>query len=313
MSGAIPNSPLRPDDSEAVCGTVNLSTISVQFLYFAPGDPSTAAVDKAVAITVDTVGPPPPSGLNALPGDTRIQVSWVNISGGNPDAGATGGLTELTGVKVYCDVAGAAAPSDGGTSNPPVCRQVEVEAGRDDAGTPITRTVEVCNDGGTAEGGTTTPPAAGCTSPNLTSSDGTKIFPTAAFNAKYECGNLTGNAGTSVNATSVGGKPLVNGTLYAVAVANTDKFGNVGELSSPICMTPEITTDFWDDYRKAGGRAGGGCATSESPASSIAVGALGAGALALTFARRKRRRARTRSSGRAKAEEKDEQKRNDAR
>jgi hypothetical protein len=58
---------------------------------------------------------------------------------------------------------------------------------------------------------------------------------------------------------------------YAVAVAATDAFGNVGPLSTPICEYPEETTDFWKKYREAGGNAGGGCATAGSPIGSVSV------------------------------------------
>jgi hypothetical protein len=295
MAGAFPNTAQQADPSaKGTCGKINLSTISVRFLYFAPGNQSDAVSEKTIGVIVDTVGPTPPSGLSAKPGDTRIQVTWVNISGGSGDAAATGGLTELTGVKVYCDVAGSAA--DAGTTAP-VCHDEQVDAGVDDAGTPITTTVQVCEDAGTTE----TP--AGCSSANFTKSDGTKVFPTAEFNAKYECGSIVGNTGSSVVAKDVGGAPLVNGTNYAVAVANTDKFGNVGELSGVICMTPEITTDFWDDYRKAGGQAGGGCATNASPGPSFAVGAIGIGFVTLAFSRRRRKRGSASSLPRTRAQD----------
>lgn len=272
MSGAPPFRALAPDATEKACGQVNLATIKVNFLYFPPGNPTQASQGKSVAITVDTVGPKPPSGLNALPGNTRIQVSWVNISGGSGDAAATGGLTELTGVKVYCDVA-ATATTTTTTQNPPVCRDEIIDGGVDDSGdaaSDAATTVQICEDGGTTSTPTQT---SGCASPNFTKSDGSKIFPTADFDRKYECGSIAGNTGTTVVASSVAGAPLTNGTQYAVAVAATDKFGNVGELSEVICQTPELTTDFWDEYRKAGGQAGGGCSTNGSsmPLGSISV------------------------------------------
>lgn len=263
MAGAPPFSAQNPNATAEACGQVNLSTISVHFLYFAPGNLSQAAQAKTLGITVDTVGPKPPSGLKALPGDTRIQVSWVNISGGSGDASATGGLTELTGVKVYCDVAGT-GPSTSTPQSPPACRDEPVDASVDDSGDAApdaATTVRVCEDGGATSAPATT---SGCTTPNFIKSDGSKIFPTAEFNSKYECGSIAGNTGTTVVASSIGSAPLTNGTTYAVAVAATDKFGNVGELSDVICETPEVTTDFWGEYKSAGGQAGGGCSTSGS-------------------------------------------------
>jgi hypothetical protein len=290
MSGAPPFLPTAPDATENACGKVNLSTITVHFLYFAPGNQAVAASSKNVAVTVDTVGPKPPSGLKALPGNTRIQVSWVNISGGTGDASATGGLTELTGVNVYCDPAGG-SPTPTTTRNPAVCHEEIVDASIDDSGDAMPDSgtvVEVCEDGGTS---TSTDTSAGsCSSSNL-SSPGEPIFPTADFNAKFLCGTITGNTGTTVVADNVGGNPLANGTVYAVSVAATDRFGNVGELSDPICQTPNVTTDFWDDYRKAGGQAGGGCATGGTPP----LGSLGVLALIGLSAALSRGRTRRRS------------------
>src|SRR5262249_28005066 len=74
MSGAPPfDAQSKRNATASACGQVDLSTISVQFLYFKPGDSATATQAKNIDITVDTVGPEPPSGLTALPGNTRIQ------------------------------------------------------------------------------------------------------------------------------------------------------------------------------------------------------------------------------------------------
>ena len=290
MSGAPPFKPLEPpENGEEACGKVDLANIGVHFLYFAPGDPTTAQSAKSVTVTVDTVGPDPPSGLRALPGNTRITVNWTNISGGAGDAAATGGLTELTGVKVYCDVTGGAPATEAGTGTEPEpeCRDEPVDAGFDfDADAAIDGgTVRVCEDAGTTT--PVTPPAAECSSANFRKEDGSPIFPTKEFDAKYLCGSVTGNTGSQAVAERIGNTPLTNGTRYAVAVASTDRFGNVGELSDVVCEVPEITTDFWEDYRKAGGGAGG-CATtgSDVPIGSMTAMLVGA-ALAVSAVRRR--------------------------
>jgi hypothetical protein len=51
---------------------------------------------------------------------------------------------------------------------------------------------------------------------------------------------------------------LQNNMLYAVGVASTDAFGNVGVLSNVACGTPQDVTGFYEAYRAAGGQAGGG-------------------------------------------------------
>ena len=291
MAGA---PPARPIDvvpgqvvDESVCGKVNLANVSVQFLYFPPGQGgATASMDKSITVIVDTVGPLPPSGLRALPGDTRIKVEWTNISGGSADGGATGGLTELTGIKVYCDPVSAQTTT---TPNAPICHDEPVDAGPDADASVDGETIEVCEDGGTSTSTSTE-----CGSANFVNEDGSKIIPTAEFNSKYECGSITGNTGTSATASAVGKTALVNSTTYAVAVAATDRFGNVGELSSVVCETPEVTTDFWDDYRKAGGRAGDGCATAGAGAPLASTAVLGVGvtlALSSIFRFRRRRKA----------------------
>lgn len=293
MSGAPPNTAINTNDSESVCGKVDLTNLSVQFLYFRPGDTATAASKKEIPITIDTVGPAPPTGIKVLPGNTRVQVTWDNISG-------EGGVSALTGVRVYCD---PAAPSASKTIQLDAsCTQVPNEAGATDAdpdggeaGVEDAGFTEVCTDGGTQ-----TVAGEACSSPNFTSTtsggDGgtTAIIPDADFNAKYQCGEITGNSGTTINATGVGGSPLKNGTSYAVAVAATDAYGNVGTLSDVICETPEETNDFWDAYRTAGGQAGGGfCSTSGPgvPGGSLAVLGIVL-ACALSPLRRVRRRAK---------------------
>lgn len=282
LSGAPPFSASAANDKAEACGKVNLSTITVHLLYFGAGDSATAKLDKSVAVTVDTVGPDPPTGLRIKPGNTRLQVEWNSISGGSADSGATGGLTDLTGIKVYCDLVGATTTT---TANAPVCHDEVQDAGIDDSGDAATTTVQVCEDGGS----TTSTSSEECASSNFVV-NGEPVLPTTDFNTKYECGSFTGNTGTSVTATSVNNGPLVNGTRYAVAVAATDKFGNVGKLSSVVCETPEVTTDFWDDYKKAGGAAGGGCASNgeSGPLGSMSVLALAVTSIAVTWRRRRK-------------------------
>ena len=66
------------------------------------------------------------------------------------------------------------------------------------------------------------------------------------------CGQ--GSGPTSV----VANKNMMNGVEYAVAVAATDTLGNPGVLSELACGTPQSVTDFFEQYRAAGGQAGGG-------------------------------------------------------
>lgn len=316
MSGAL--NPTAPDSSAAICGKVDLTTIGVQFLYFEPGNTAKAAVNKSISVQVDTVGPAPPTGVRTKPGNGRITVEWDNISG-------EGGVSVLTGVKVYCDPSGstaipdvtdggrnacsvlarereavanaAATTSDAGTTTTtdastsatvqsisPACTLTPIDSGPDggDAGF-----VEVCDD----DAGTSTPEAPTdltCSSTNIAPTDGTTVTPSAAFDGCFSCGSITGNTGTTVVAEAVRGTPLTNNRTYTLAVASTDAFNNVGPLSTVVCQYPEETNDFWEAYRSAGGRAGGGCAASgDAPIGSLA--AFGAaGAVVASMLRRRR-------------------------
>lgn len=90
---------------------------------------------------------------------------------------------------------------------------------------------------------------------------------------------------------------LTNGVSYTVAVAGRDTFYNVGPLSNTVCETPEPVTGFFEAYRAAGGKAGGGfCAVN---AGRSATGALFAAlALACFVARRRFQSKRTDGSPR---------------
>jgi hypothetical protein len=288
MSGVSPFTALAPNATESACGQVNLANISVQFLYFAPGNLNAPGSKKDVAVTVDTVGPRPPTGLTTSPGNGRLFITWDNISG-------EGGVTALTAVRAYCTTATISGGTT--TTTDASCTLVPREAGPVDASDPDAEAGvedagfdEVCDDGGTVttEGGE-------CSAPefegNSSTADGgaTGIVPDSEFNTKYLCGESVGATGTTAQANGVGGKPLENGKSYAVAVAGTDQFGNVGVLSSVLCEVPEETTDFWEGYRSAGGQAGGGyCAATAVglPAGSLAALGL-ACAVALSSLRRR--------------------------
>jgi hypothetical protein len=277
MSGAL--DPKNPITDINICGKVNLTTISVQFLYFAPGQLATPAQKKDLQIRVDTVGPDAPGGLTVVPGNTRIIISFGGLG--------EGGLTQFTGVRAYCDPSNRSGTT---TTTPDKTVQVCSDAGAptDDSGDAAAIPAPVCEDV-FIEGGTTTSGGGVCTSTNLVPADGGRIVPNEEFNAKYQCGSLTGNTGSGLKAESLGGAPLENFKEYAVALAAIDQFGNVGPLSSVFCETPEPTTDFWENYKNAGGEAGGGICSVEGvglPAGGVAVTAFFG--LALIGTRRRR-------------------------
>ncbi|HVJ92816.1 MAG TPA: hypothetical protein VM580_23610 [Labilithrix sp.] len=241
LAGAPPNTPATPKDDETVCGTVDLAQISVQFLYFSPGQLATPSATKAVSIEVDTIGPAPLTGLRTTRGDGHIVVEWDNIGGG-------GVVSAHTGATVYCELTAAAPEGDG----------------------EISKT---------------------CSSAHLLGG----LVPDADFASKYECGSIAGDTVSSLAARTVGGQPLTNRTAdtpnvtYALAVAVTDAFGNVGPLSTPICDYPE-------ELPSGGGEDGrGGCSMSSAP--SGRVWGLSVVGLSLVSALRRRRSAVLRRHG----------------
>ena len=298
MSGASPDGPANLDPSAGVCGRVNLTTISVQFLYFAPGQLATPATKKDLQVRVDTVGPEAPGNVSVLPGNTRIRISFGGLG--------EGGLTQFTGIRAYCDPAVSTSTTViKEASVAQVCADAGVDAADADpdadALAPVPPVVGDCEDVIVDEGGVTNVPGNECASTNLSGTGdagtdggtGGRIVPSADFNARYQCGSLTGNTGSALIADSVGGKPLTNFTTYAVAIAAIDQFGNVGPLSNVFCEKPEPTTDFWENYKNAGGEAGGGFCSVEAaglPVGSIAV--TGIFGLALVGALRRRRKRR---------------------
>lgn len=286
MSGAPPFRPAEPGVGADVCGKIDLATLSVQFLYFSPGQLASPSRTAEISVQVDTVGPEPPTGIDTLPGNQRIIVTWDNISG-------EGGVTALTGVKAYCDPE-QAAPAETATSateEDAACEEVPSEDAGDEDGGDGGGTITVCSDAG-ASSGASPASTGGCYNANL-APPGKEIIPDDAFNAKYECGSLFGSTGASLVATAVGGAPLVNDTHYAVAVAGTDAFGNVGPLSSLHCQWPELTNDFWENYKDSGGGAGGGlCAATHpgAPVGSLSALAVIGVATASVLRRRRGRR-----------------------
>ena len=271
------------------CRQINLSTIDVWFLALSG---STASAQLDVPIRVSTLGPQPLSGVRALPGDTRISIAW--------DAVGEGGAADVIGVVAYCDAdPQPVGATDGGTAD--VCTTADADPDADASETPEP-TCTTTSTSGTAAGDPIPAPGAidsngkACATSAFTPASGKKLIPDRAFNDKYQCGSVTGT-GNTVVAAKVADKDLVNGKTYAVAVAATDSFGNIGELSAPICQFPEATSDFWRDYRNGGGQSGGGFCSIDGPgipAGSFSLLMVGV-VVGLSSLRRARRSARRRS------------------
>jgi hypothetical protein len=109
--------------------------------------------------------------------------------------------------------------------------------------------------------------------------------------AGYECGDTSG---MSTNGEAMG---LDNGQSYAVAVASFDDYDNVGVLSDVACGTPAPVTGFFEAYRAAGGKAGGGYCAMHAGKSRMAAALFSLALLGLVL--RKRRAVRARPRGKA--------------
>lgn len=272
------------------CPVVDITTITAYFLILRGGEATTAAGSDSVAIKVDTQGPLPLSNVRALPGDGALTISWDSVG----EAGAQ----DIIGAQAFCDPAPApSGATDAGSSQ--VCTDSASDADADPdaaASAPEPTCTTVANEGGAAGGPI---PAA---SPTLIPSNGVACK-TAAFTTgkAVPCGKgVTGTTGNTIRVDSIAGAPLMNGVVYAVAVGGTDSFANVGDLSSPTCQFPETTSDFWKDYRAAGGKSGG-CAV-EGPAvpmGSFSLLMLGI-VMTLSTLRRARRSARKASPPQAR-------------
>lgn len=115
----------------------------------------------------------------------------------------------------------------------------------------------------------------------------------AVFDRSWRCdqGSETVFAdGTAAESASIDG--LTDGTQYSFAVVSVDEVGNPSLLSELACSTPQPVDDFFENYRDAGGTAGGGiCACTTGPAAPSPTGGglvlLSAAGLAILFFRRR--------------------------
>lgn len=256
------------------CPAVDISTITVYFMVFRNGVATTPVGKDTVPIKVDTQGPLGLTGVKALPGNQAITISWDSVG----EAGAQ----DIIGAQALCDPTPTpSAATEAGTT------QVCIEAGAADAAdedaadTPEPTCSTVAGEAGAAGGPIPAPAAI----PSNGLACTTQAF---AASKAVPCGSVNGTTGNTIRIDNINGAPLANDTVYAVAVAGTDSFENVGSVSSAVCQFPEATSDFWSDYRGAGGQSGG-CAV-EGPA--VPVGSFGVMMLGIVVTLSTLRRAR---------------------
>lgn len=226
-------------------------------LYFLV-DPSQGDVTEAVEydVTVDLLGPNPPSGVTASVNDeTSLKIDF------SPSTAST----DIAGHYVFCDTeatetsadfaphaaggggaggSGGAASAGGAGGSAGGAGTTTGSGGTGSGGSGGSASSSVGGSGGTSSSGGD----ASCFSTNLAVGE----VPIQA-----NCGSASGSTATSVVASG-----LTKGAFVAVGIAAYDTLGNVGVLSELACGTPTEVTGFFDAYVDAGGRAGNGCGCS---------------------------------------------------
>ncbi len=287
------------------CRGLNNLPFNIEFLFIR-GSNSVGTGAKA-AVTIDTVGPNAPLNVQSGVGEGLINVRW-NL----PAA-----TTDVSAYNVYCDDgsledlpdatdAGADTPDTPDASFDPDAGLFQVDASSPDGVRPLQDTTSSSG----ASGATTSSSSTGGIGGGSVAKPGTSTACPARYALREGelplpswkvCGKGTGSTSNGVTITRMGlsddAPRLVNEQPYAIAVSATDNIGNPGPLSTVICNTPVITTDFFDSYRAAGGAAGGCNSAGEGVATAVPASGLGLLALALVRGvqqRRKRQNPRTR-------------------
>jgi hypothetical protein len=212
----------------------------------------------------DLVGPSAPTNVSAGVGENVLVVDWT---------GST--ASDRAGYRVYCDpkpgaLAPASAPMAGGAAGTSGAAGAAGIAGAGGVAGASSGggTGGVTATGGQAGAGGVAGASGAAGSTGSGGSGGNPNCPSSALvvgerpDSAYQCGSVSGKYTNEAYA-----KDLVNGVTYAVAVAAYDSVGNSGPLSEVACGSPQVVNNFFELYRRAGGKGGGGyCAIAAEPA-----------------------------------------------
>lgn len=266
-----------------VCDLPRNTGLISSSLYFLVVDTAQAVQASATpwAFKFDVVAPPPPTSVTATPGDATLVTSFK----------ASTTETNLLKYHFYCSPKSSAPTAAGGSAS---TGGTTSTGGTSTGGTDTggTDTAAGADTGGTDTGGT------GGTSGTSASggSSGTGFTPDPDCNSDIlvpgqpppadaiECGDVPATGATGGETDPV----LTNDDQFAVAVATEDSVNNIGVLSTLACGTPKDVRGFYENYRDAGGEAGGGYC-SFAPAKHGAFAALLGVSLAALAVRRRRR------------------------
>lgn len=255
------------DDCGATSSDTTQRNVTIHFMLLTSGQFVPSSGLTWTNTKIDLWGPLAPTGINVTSGEGSVELSIE----GTQEAGST--------VVAYCAKGGVVETNAETTSESSSCSCFAVG---DDSGSGGSATAGAGGTAGTGgaggmAGGGNGGASGGSSGPNECDPGPLKegIVPDVKW---VPC------------AISTTVKELENNVTYAIAAAYEDNIGNVGPLSPVVCATPAPIEDFFENYNKNGGAAGGGfCSMSHRTLRNTSFGASFAlGALALVIRRRAR-------------------------
>ena len=251
---------------------------TIYFLLF-NGD-TLLANAKWTETQVDTKAPAPPINITASGGDNAIFLNWaasldqqvVDAQGfayycspGGVEGMGLGGATSSGGQGGGGGTSGAGGQGGAGGTGGRGGASSGGAGGRSGGG------------GGGSSGQTGAGGTGGSTSTGVTCS-APGLNPGQYPDESMRCGSVgspSARSGVAASPDAADSQVVIeNGTTYGVAIASTDRVGNVGLLSPVTCATPEPVIGFFEQYKSEGGRAGGGFCNIERGARKSSPGAL---------------------------------------
>jgi hypothetical protein len=279
-----------PDICEADFGS-STQEVTLYFMLI-DGDQDITLNSLTFAVGYDLGGPSAPAITSVSPGESSLEVDW-----------SPSGSGDVQRYYIYCAEAGSSAPDD----DPAAGGADSTGAG----GTPATGGAQGTAGGrvplgaaGVAGADPRVPlgtggdvSSAGTSSGATVSEGGAASDTTVAVNPDCPTTELVpgelptddlNRCGSSAEASRATASGLQNNTNYAVAVSAVDELGNVGPLSEVRCGIPIEVDDFFEVYRDADGKGGGGfCSVSQRVERGLALLLLGSFG-ALCWRRRRR-------------------------
>jgi hypothetical protein len=287
---------VNPSTAPALCAsdTSGNSPVTIT-LWSTPFSDSTTVIASGSLpqqTSYDISGPGAPTGMTLGAGNTIINAHFDTFS--------QTAYPDFKGMRAYCwprsDFDGgtttttdSATSAETATADTAVTDTATDETGSDDASASDARDDGAIDDTGTAtadDTGTSTSDETGTSTPT-----GTCPANIPFEGGKYPPAGLVPCADRGQLSTELTLENLTNSQPYAVAISTYDAWGNSGPLTPVQCITPKLTVDFFEAYKAAGGKGGGGyCAFNGS---NTGMYGLGLSAIGLALVGRIARRRKT--------------------